>query len=233
MKELRPKFWIPDRENGSWLFRDGDNDGLPTYELDSINKTIASSKRSLIGSSKSVAIDGGAHVGCWSVYLQQHFDIVHAFEPSPENFECLQRNVDLSKVICHQAALTEVLNPDRKTVPFYYYPDTVKHAGHKGKTVSWRVPLPGETDLPCIEVQRMSIDDMHLDHVDLIKLDVEGHEYIALMGALNTIKLCRPVIVIEEDQQKYNAGAARYLLENLGMQCVKSWKLNRLFVWNT
>jgi hypothetical protein len=95
------------------------------------------------------------------------------------------------------------------------------------------VPLPGETDLPCIEVQRMSIDDMHLDHVDLIKLDVEGHEYIALMGALNTIKLCRPVIVIEEDQQKYNAGAARYLLENLGMQCVKSWKLNRLFVWNT
>jgi hypothetical protein len=31
----------------------------------------------------------------------------------------------------------------------------------------------------------------------LIHLDIEGYEYFALLGAVNTIKKCKPVIVVE------------------------------------
>ena len=48
----------------------------------------------------------------------------------------------------------------------------------------------------------MTIDSLNLEDTVLIQLDVEGHEMFALKGALKTISKCRPVVAIEDNEEK-------------------------------
>lgn len=41
-----------------------------------------------------VAVDGGAHIGAYTRLMLQHFDFVHAFEPTPDTFDALRRNIE-------------------------------------------------------------------------------------------------------------------------------------------
>lgn len=47
---------------------------------------------------------------------------------------------------------------------------------------------------------------MNLQTCDLIQLDLEGYEFNALLGGIETIKRCKPVIVIED----FSAWSKRY-----------------------
>ena len=53
-----------------------------------------------------IAIDVGAHVGFWTLDMAARFDMVLAFEPSPDTYECLVKNMaEFPNVICAQAAV--------------------------------------------------------------------------------------------------------------------------------
>jgi len=54
-----------------------------------------------------------------------------------------------------------------------------------------------DAKLTTIQVQVARVDDLVSHRVELIKIDVEGGEYHALLGAERTISRCRPVIVFE------------------------------------
>jgi FkbM family methyltransferase len=41
-----------------------------------------------------VAVDGGANIGAYSRVMAGVFSHVHAFEPAPDTFECLRRNIE-------------------------------------------------------------------------------------------------------------------------------------------
>jgi FkbM family methyltransferase len=57
-----------------------------------------------------------------------------------------------------------------------------------------------------ITVPTQKLDEYKLDAVGFIKIDVEGHECAVLRGALQTIRRCLPVILIEiEERHKPNA----------------------------
>jgi FkbM family methyltransferase len=43
----------------------------------------------------------------------------------------------------------------------------------------------------------ITIDSLHLEKLDFIKLDVEGYEINVIEGAINTIKKHRPIITLE------------------------------------
>lgn len=211
MREIRPGFWVPDnREGCKWLFRGAPaNAHKPTYELPDIMTSLKACKNF------RVAIDGGAHVGGWSIYLKEHFRRVLAFEPAPDNFECLKRNVP--EVEAYHGALTRSDVEEVRIV-----------CGPRGKSVSWRVTDDAEVDT--IGVRGYSIDGLNLPHLDLLKLDIEGHEHEALLGASETIQRCRPVVIIEETVDRSRRASA--LLVKWGMKLTKEWKNNRLFVWN-
>lgn len=53
--------------------------------------------------------------------------------------------------------------------------------------------IPGEGS-----IQALTIDSLNLDTLDFIMLDVEGAEFRALKGGLETIQRCRPIIQIED-----------------------------------
>lgn len=84
-------------------------------------------------------------------------------------------------------------------------------------------------------VEARTIDSFGFDAVDLIKLDIQGAEYAALLGARETIRRHRPVILVEE--KAYNEEHASYiekaadLLKSYGMKPKeKAWN-DRVYVF--
>jgi FkbM family methyltransferase len=114
---------------------------------------------------------------------------VYAFELVMENFILAKLTVevnDLSNVILINAALSYSISNLRINT-------TDKNNLHAGgsSTIS-------EHGKICTSLK---IDNLEASDIVLIQLDVEGHELIALSGATETIKRCRPVIAIEDNNK--------------------------------
>lgn len=130
-----------------------------------------------------VAVDGGAHIGTWSVELARHFERVISFEPARDTFTCLQENTrGLLNIFTMRAALGAV----------HAYGVVVDDPKRPGNTGARFLRANGAGD-----VVVRPLDELGLEHLDLLKLDVEGHEYEALIGGAETIRRCRPVIIAE------------------------------------
>jgi FkbM family methyltransferase len=205
MKQVKG-IWIPDCDPDSWIEKAPLVDGVPAYQYEQLTACVRTC------AARGLALALGAHVGLWAYHLATHFEQVRAFEPISMNFECLTKNVtSRPNVVCEQLAVSD------RDGDLY-----MRHV--KVKSFAFHVEDAGDIPVNCI-----TIDSLNLDAVDLIKIDVEGHEYQALLGATETIERCHPVIMIEEklDPEK----CATRLLENLGMVCTWNLKFDYLFEW--
>lgn len=150
-----------------------------------------------------LVLQAGGNVGIWPALLAKKFTKVVSFEPSPDNYECLVKNV----------------------------PDNVEHhmagLGAEASSVSL-VKWPGNAgahyispDMKDEGISIVTIDSLNLPACDLIILDIEGFELFAFQGATETIAKFSPVIMFEEkglSEQYYKTpdqGATKYL-ETLG-----------------
>jgi FkbM family methyltransferase len=135
-----------------------------------------------------LAIDGGANVGSWTRLLANRFSVVHCFEPYKPAYECLVANISdwnlTGKVILHNKALSDI---NEKV--------SVEPAGVGRRSVTCGVTGPGE-------IEAISIDSINLKKCSFIKLDLEGFEAKALLGAKETIKKYKPLILIENKFEK-------------------------------
>ena len=131
-----------------------------------------------------MAIDGGAHAGTWTVIMAKHFHAVHSFEPHPQSFEYLKENckdTSFDNVFLHNSALMDrgckidVYAPGRTTLTATQVRYNLQNGEHKA----------------------VSIDSFGFETCGLLKLDVEGAEYHAIRGAVETIKRCKPFILVE------------------------------------
>lgn len=131
------------------------------------------------------AVDGGAHVGVWSLQMAKRFTCVIAAEPSADTFECLVENLRQ-----HQCANVEArhvaVGKEAGSVSM-----TLDAANAERKNTGGRHVSAGD------DVRVETIDSWHLPHLGFLKLDVEGSEPAALRGAIETIKRCKPVILYE------------------------------------
>jgi FkbM family methyltransferase len=139
-----------------------------------------------------VLIDIGARDGMDPLWQSFH-DILDfiGFEPDPK--ECAQLNADAQKygntrhrIYPHAIAGTEGPRP------FYVTRFAFSSGLHKGNP-AWleRFPFTNLDVLREIEITTTSLDkfcfQQSLDHVDFIKIDVEGAEYDVLEGSLNML----------------------------------------------
>ena len=67
-----------------------------------------------------------------------------------------------------------------------------------------------EKDVPCRTLDTM-LSSMNIDRVDYIKVDVEGFELNVLKGARDTLKSCRPRIIMEWHPSFFERGSGREL----------------------
>lgn len=121
----------------------------------------------------TAAVDGGANVGDWSAAMADRFKTVHAFEPGGM-FATKRDNV-----ILHEKALMD-------------YPCRVEIVRKKPNNRGWYV-LPNDEG----PIEATTIDALRLRGCGLIKLDLEGAEGLAILGASRTINKFRPVVIVE------------------------------------
>lgn len=119
-------------------------------------------------------IDGGAASGDSSLVLSEYgARVVYAFEPSP-----VQR-AEIEEVISKNGKQSKI-----EIVPF---------AISDGRRVLRFVDQHANS----FEAETIAIDTFALGKdVGLIKLDIEGEEFAAMRGAEETIRRCRPVLLI-------------------------------------
>lgn len=171
------------------------------------------------------AVDGGAHIGTWSVALAARFRRVVSFEPAPDTFACLKQNTEVfANIAYYPSALGEKAGRGRIV-------DDVTRPGNTGSRYLEIIPDDGARSGEHIEV--LPLDYLHLQDLDFLKLDVEGHELQALKGAAATIARCRPVVLIEVKKLRphVNPEMAAHWLSGLGCSEVARVGKDRIYAF--
>lgn len=191
-----PAFLMHDDESGRCQMF---NVGIPELALVKYAKSIARPNSNFI--------DGGAHMGVYSILLADNFKTVYAFEPQSRTYRQLCGNIFINEkenIIASAAALTDKENAnDIRTL-------SIVSDDGGGSTLEKTPENVKKTE----EVRTAALDYYNLTDVGLIKLDVEGSEYQALRGAEQTLKANNyPPILFEANGHDWYANSKEQLFK--------------------
>jgi FkbM family methyltransferase len=144
----------------------------------------------------SNVLDIGANIGTYTLPFAKKNCTVHAFEPQKFVFKLLEKTVkenNLENVVLYNNAVghknmktsMNLFEVGDITKPVVYSPMHTKNMG------GLQIGLGGES------VNMITIDELNLTNVSVMKVDVEGFEPMVFLGAKETIKRERPVILFE------------------------------------
>jgi FkbM family methyltransferase len=199
-------------EHYGWKFPDFETH-LPRMLKKSVDKglpaeyQVAVRRRSIdLCKNRDLALDIGANVGLWSRDFVGSFARVIAFEPVALFRECLEHNVQGTNFEVQPIALGDQDTQGTMII-------TEDNSGHSHLD-------PATMGTGNVKVVRL--DTLNFDDVSYMKIDCEGYEYRILQGAEQTIRRCRPVVVIEQKphdaySKQYGQFAAVELLQSWGM----------------
>jgi FkbM family methyltransferase len=143
--------------------------------------------------------DVGANIGyySWLVKSIERAAQIRMFEPDPDNLALVRETIRRSALL--DITLREVIVSDMCGVRCFAR-DSISGStgGVLGKDVSYS---EREWGLPpkFVRVTAVSLDDewANAGAVDLIKIDVEGHEEAVIRGAFDTICCDQPILIFE------------------------------------
>jgi len=150
--------------------------------------------------SRSSVIDGGAFRGRHTAPVARVIapGTVHAFEPVPASRESLINRLaedGIDNVTVHPLALADFSGPSS----FSYVVNAAGYSGLKPRAYPQTIEVA--LNVETIEVMCTRLDDLIgtaiPDHIDFMKLDLEGGEFDALRGAGTVVDENRPIIAFE------------------------------------
>ncbi|PKU24463.1 FkbM family methyltransferase [Telmatospirillum siberiense] len=144
------------------------------------------------------AIDIGTNMGEYSFFMARYAKNVVSFEPNPDLWPEIRRRVP--STVIEGVALSD----HHGSAEFRYVADNTGVA-----TIETNNQLGMVKDSSSIRTRTVPmkpLDSYDLQSVSFIKIDVEGHEEAVLKGAANTLKRCRPALLIETED-RHNPGA--------------------------
>ncbi len=146
----------------------------------------------------SVAIDVGANLGEWTVPLARSVGAagrVIAIEPAPRSAAALEATLAANAL--RQAEIFRCAIGDHDGQTEFAVPVVTSARTDTGRA---RIG-PGRTGYEALRVPLRRLEslaaELTLDRLDLIKIDVEGHERQALDGAASILDQYRPTLVME------------------------------------
>jgi FkbM family methyltransferase len=116
-----------------------------------------------------VIIDAGANIGLVSIHYADVAKKIYALEPSPDIFEALKENTkDYKNIECFNVGLSY----ENATRPFY--------PGKEGEPAQTVFGGPDGGILVNFVTLYDFMKDNKIKHVDTLKMDIEGSEYLVL-----------------------------------------------------
>ena len=157
---------------------------------------IVASKRSLIYVDRPAEklkgkdiLDCGANIGDSAlIYSEYSPRSVHAFEPEKKTFQTLQQVIQMNAK--EKTIVPVMLATGDRSQTLQFYTDGENDAG---------ASLIPKNSSESYDVECVTIDEYVKEHnlnVGLIKMDIEGAEYASILGATETIKTFKPVLII-------------------------------------
>ena len=177
-------WWLPGKDTYFARFLEGDGGKKNGFQREHLYEALKYVENF------GTAVDIGAHVGFWAWDMGHRFKHVHCFEPAPDCYECLVKNLEeYPNAITYNVAVgdrdgeCELIDDPRR----------IQKAG--ANTGARYVNPTGRG------TKMIKIDDLNLEACDFLKVDVEGFEYQVLLGARRTIARFRPVIIMETSKR--------------------------------
>lgn len=159
----------------------------------------------------SVVVEVGANIGTITVPMAKAAAKVYAYEPQPKTHALLARNVEqnglLNKVHIYSVALS-----DKEGETFISDVDYDAEKLNGGSA--------SLNDNGGVQVKKTTLDSEFTidERIDLIKIDVEGHELEVLKGGIETITRHKPFIYVENDRSEKSEALIAELFD-LGYDC--------------
>ena len=143
---------------------------------------------------ESSCIDAGAHEGR---VLKDMLELApkarhYAFEPLPHYVDELKRAYP--EVAVYDCALGDKTGE----YPYFHVKNASAYSGLRMR--SYDIPDP---DIEIIRTPVRRLDDIvpRDEKISLVKIDVEGGEYDVMLGAIELLQRCRPVVVFEAGER--------------------------------
>ncbi len=144
-----------------------------------------------------VFFDIGACVGTFSLIaanIVKASGRVYAFEPVLKHFERLKRNIALNgfeNILLFKLALS-----DKNGGGKIFIPKTLNTgmASLSANNMQW-----ADYEVEEVELKKLDnfVKEQDVKRIDIIKIDVEGHELAVIKGAINSINKFKPRIIME------------------------------------
>ena len=151
----------------------------------------------IISLASGLCLDIGANFGVIGQALETSGFTVEAFEPQPDVYNILTKNVS---GVCHNTAVGSTFG--FTTMPKIFLGSRANYGGQACGTHG----LLGDIKVPVTTIDSFTYKD-----VGFMKIDVEGYEEEVLRGASSTIARCRPVMYIEDDRAEKSSSLRRYI----------------------
>lgn len=201
-------YHLVDTPKGRWWIPEGNDYVLP-YNL-------AEQAREVYGTSGfavkpgDIVLDCGANVGVWTRTALDHgAKLVVGFEPAPENIESYRRNFK-DEIAAGRVILVPKGVWDKDDVLL------LKRDPHNSAADSFVMLSDGT---PGVQAPLTSIDkalaEIKIARVDYIKMDIEGAEERALMGARQTIAAFHPRLSIAAEHGPHDEAHLQDVVRNL------------------
>ena len=188
------------------------------YELDDLELFIDLLGEKYPDIEKLNLLDIGANIGNHTVFFANYFNKVISFEPNSEVFKVLKINTEsIPNVKIHNFGLSDSVKSELFRYPVGNYGGgSVEQNGMKGNVSETTIALQKLDDL-------VSLRDIS---IDVIKIDVEGHEYQALSGGRDLILKNKPIVLFEQNIPEISNGSSRTI------ELLRSFDYNEFYTIN-
>lgn len=175
-----------------------------------------------------VTVEVGANIGAHTLLIAKNSGnqgLVHAIEPTEFARSKLLKNASL--------------NPDlekRIKVHNFLISDSIEENPRRDIRSSWPAKAsmawqPEEhVSSPVSTIDRL-LDDWGLTRLDLLKIDIDGYDYRALLGARGAIEKFRPLIYVElsENAQQVNGYSITDIVDLLTSKGYRGYDANEMY----
>jgi FkbM family methyltransferase len=145
-----------------------------------------------------VFIDIGANIGLYALFASKlvgNDGTVIAIEPSERDMERLRANVELNNGRSIKLRQTAISNSSGERELL------IAEEEHSGQNTFGAFAYADVQNQGKVNVNTQTLDEVvrqeALTRVDVIKMDVEGHEFFALQEAKETLRIFHPILLVE------------------------------------